>query len=500
MSQCYPRPVNPPKSKCTPTNPLCLPYQMEWSKGDTGPPGITGVTGPTGQSDTELSGIASNTQPMEEEYVETNIVYSTPLSNQGAAIVSIVSDDPYFSERFQSLSVTNKSTTGFTAITKMQPSYRVVVDEADNTVLTYSSMVILTNGAPAVLYCKNDGSNINVMLSRLLFPNTEGEWVTTLVAEYGSQPTIGQLLTVTYSKLGFFVQDSSSIHYQGSTVNTGNPGSWVDETVFTTTGGDTTTSMASCVLSTGFPAVAVGITGSGGSSLDIIVTDGVVWQDVVISTDDPAKYPLALIVQSDGTPAVVDYDGAVLEYYASTQYDGTLGWTTHTIIETSASIDATSVVAFVIDANGLPAVFYKTVGQNGVTLAVNSSIDGSGTWTLYSIISTLPQFPSNQKTLFPINLLSGNIGLMYTRGDTLNFATTTISLLGTWTSILSDDTLPGTGYNPSGVIALNNGYLSAAYTSYDDVASIIYGKSAILDNLVIVGTTPFTLPWSSSST
>jgi hypothetical protein len=93
-----------------------------------------------------------------------------------------------------------------------------------------------------------------------------------------------------------------------------------------------------------------------------------------------------------------------------------------------------------------------------------------------------------------MNLKNGNIGLMYTSPDGLMFGIASPSTPSVWTTHLVDDLLTGTGYYPSGVQLLS-GHPAVTYTAYDEDATVIYGRSAILNDLRFLDETDFTVNW-----
>ena len=466
------------------------PYQVPW---------MTGTTGPTGPSGTTTNGQTDADQSMLSEYSTTNVNYPLSLPAPGNVLLSIESDDPYFSERFQGMSVSNSTTIGFTATVKMEYGARGVVEEADDASFgTYSSIAILSTGKPAILYVTSTGGTVSI--SRNSEQDGRGTWTKNGVISSG--PTLmilSQLLVTVTGTPGFFrhLSGNFNILYYSSATADGGFGTWTLNTVMTPGVGESTTSMAGSINGFGFPCVVTGILSGGSTDLTYYVADDTTWTTwtaTVIATELVTVYALSMALQSGNTMAVVYFNGTVLKYRSTSSITGTGGWQVRPNIDTNANIETSSVQLFIILSNGLPAVFYKVTGVNGITLAINSATDGSGTWTLYQIITDLVSFASTRQTLFPVNLHNGDIGLMYTSASGLMFGIASPSTPGTWTTHLVDDTLTGSGYYPSGAQLLN-GYLAVAFTAYDSVATIVYGRSAILNDLRYLDETDFTLNW-----
>lgn len=486
----------------------CLPcpsaYDVPWLRGDTGPQGPPGVTGPTGPSTFQVQTVNSF-QPMLDEYSDVVVTFPTPFTNPATVLVSVSSLDAYFAERFENVFITSQSNTGFTARVKMVYGLRTqVVEDIANTVETYTSMILMINRCPMMLYCRNVGSDIGIFVNRNSSQDGSGLWSEVNVAAPNpQQPVISKLLLSTNGSPGFAWQVSGnfSIQYYGSTTFNGSAGSWLINTVFTPVSPTLTTSMAATILSVGVPAIVFGNVAGDLSATTIFIaisadSIGSSWNVFAMVGITGVCYVCALELQADYCPATILYNSTTLTYLSTTLISGTTNWTNTSTIEMSNIIERSSV-ALIILSNGLPAVFYKKTGVNGIICAVNSAYNGTGSWTLITILPSLVYF-SSLHSLFPINLPNGNIGLMYTNGVTFNFAYASPSDLNTWQTNIVDNVLVGSGYSPAGVI-LNNGYVASASTSVSATDTIVFDRSAIKNELRVIDNTSYTLNWVATS-
>lgn len=473
----------------------CPPYQVPWMKGDTGP------TGPAGPG-FALQGRVSNTQPMLNEMSTNSVTYSSALVTPGTVLVSMNSNDPYFFERYQAVSTTSSTSLGFVGRVKMIYALRTIIDEdITSSINTYSSIALKANGTPVIFYHSDSDGNNSVWLKMSNVIDGESTWTRVPANPIGLSPSVyGDLLVVGNGNLGYFEQinGNDDIYYHGASTNTGMTDTWLRTIVYNPATNTSTSTVQTTTMANGVPLLAfvVNYTLTGqrslmiGNSTDFV---GTAWGIATILTVTTALSVLDVKVQSNMNPAVAYYNGTEVRYVSNTAFDGSGLWNDY-LVETRSNVDVVSA-RMIILSTGYPAIFYKVVGSSGVILAINDQFDGSGTWTIYSILASLAYISTTKRTLYPINLPNGNIGLLQTSSSGLMFGFATTSSPGNWSTNLVDNTLPGSGYYPSAVI-LQNGYVGATYSAYGDTATVLFGRSAIKNELRIIDNTSYTMNWA----
>lgn len=463
--------------------------------------GPTGPTGPTGPNAFNERGSFAASQSMLDSSNDESTTFASAFTSFPLVVFSITSTDPYFMERYISSAITSVSNTGFTVTTKMVYGARTIIDdEIDPDINVQGSIALPGDGKPMIAYVKSDDT---INTARVLTQNGDGPWQLYPTLPYVAGSVISRLLIAGNGTPGLFIhiQGNFTVRYYGSISVQGLPGAWTGTDVYVPVGSEQIFGMSGEILSSGTPAVVYKISDPPNNVIQIGVSSdlgGTGWTLIDVLTGvDINTFPIQLLLQSNAMPGIVYTTGTSLMYISSTSYTGANGtWTITSTISNSSSIDIYSVRACVL-SNGLPAVFFKVTNNPGVYMSVCSAANGGGSWNLQSLLFGLNYIATSKGTLFPFTLPNGNIGLMYTSAEGLEFAWASLDDLSVWTSNLVDTILPGTGYQPHAVI-LDDGYLGYSYVAYGDTATVIYGRSAIMNGMRMLDSTSYTIIWGAS--
>ncbi len=354
--------------------------------GDTGATGDIGPTGPAGGGGTLQGGMEVLSQPAVTETNSSLIVFPVAFGAVPDVVATSVGSTDEYIERYSTLYITNVTLSDFTVANKMLYTY-FYSGESSSTSGIYSSMIILSDGTPAMAYID---SSFNMRFAKNSLSNGEGVWTVNTIENIGGAGTIGNLALLSngHPAISYHDTTNASLKYAYSANAEGSIGSWTIVTVHDPVQ-QVAVSSSLAILANGNPAISYDYDSfTLNTNLSYAYSSSPVgaigsWSIVTVDTGDVGGYN-SLAILSNGLPSISYYEknAGNLRFARSSSPFGAAGtWTVTVVDSTTTTGFETSLKVL---SNGNPGISYRG-SSTGVRFASNNQADGAGVWTLITV-------------------------------------------------------------------------------------------------------------------
>lgn len=328
---------------------------------------------------------------------QVTVAYGTSLTNQGSApssnlgistTVTKLIAGPTSKDRYNKVNLFSFNSSLILDTIDVKSSVGVTLGSGASAG-GYISATILNNGCPIITFINSSTSFVTIAICS----TADGRGVWYIETIDSTSIAIGTSICILANGCPAIAYLDTTTTNLMLAVNSrpDGMGTWIISSIETTGSIISTYNNVSIdVLTSGLPIIAYYYSNS--ADLRIAVNsqiDGLgVWTiNTIDSTNDVGSSPKIALL-SNGTPiiAYIDVTASTIKVAVSSTADGSGIWTLSSI----STIVANSAISLIILANGLPAVAYF-ISSSSTTLqfAYNTLADGSGTWNSSNIATTL---------------------------------------------------------------------------------------------------------------
>jgi hypothetical protein len=316
----------------------------------------------------------------------------------------------------------------FAALVQAQMFQLSTIETGRSPFSPYYASAAVVSGNPAVCYYD---SNRGVVFSRNSAADGSGIWTTTVIFAFACSDIS---LTIVDGRPAVSLARSGQLVFLRSSTMNGS-GSWTSTVVESSgLGSDYGTSLA---VVNGKPAISYYMSSLGDLKFAInSAVDGTgTWTRTTVDTGNGIDQTVFTGVDSslrvvDGMPSIsyLDDTNDDLKFARNSAVDGSGTWTISTVLATGSVGLETSMA--IID--GRPAISFHSNFGSGLSFAINSAADGTGTWTVSTLATTGLSYGYGTS----LSILGGNpvIGCYTVIGPRL-FRNSAANATGTWTAL-----------------------------------------------------------------